>query len=132
MIGHEKPELEDLVHHGVKGMKWGKRKARPTTADIKSARIGQDARYRQLQRAEDHLNLTGTKAPVSAQKKAVRDYQKAESDFLDNPDRAVAARMTRGEKAVTVILAGPFAVLPIAGSALISRSIEKSQAKNKK
>jgi hypothetical protein len=26
MMGQEKPSLEELAHHGVKGMKWGKRR----------------------------------------------------------------------------------------------------------
>lgn len=34
--GHEKPRLEDLAHHGVKGMHWGVRKDKPRSTPEKS------------------------------------------------------------------------------------------------
>lgn len=134
MTVQAKLDLEDaLAHFGVKGMKWGKRSARPSTSDIKDARVRQNARLRGVQNAEDNLNLRAIQKPSEAKDKAaVRAFQKAEKDFHDNPDRAVAQRLTRGEKAALVVLTGPFAVLPIAGNKAVVKRIEKQQAKTNK
>lgn len=36
IIGQEKPSLTELQHHGVKGMKWGVRRDRPSSGDSSS------------------------------------------------------------------------------------------------
>lgn len=98
-VGEEKPPLESLSHSGVKGMKWGVRKDRPTTVDI------QNARERQRMRANSAV-FNPSKIKRAA----------AEKDFLTNEDRVTAARMTRGEKMVAVVLAGPVGGAIIVGN----------------
>jgi hypothetical protein len=131
VIGPVKPPLDELAHYGVKGMRWGQRK-KYSSADIKNARAGQNSRLRQLQRAEDDLNTVASnpRATTAQEKRAVRNFQKLEKDYEGDPQRAIAARMTRGEKIATVILTGPLAVVPLGVNAATVRSIEKSQQKN--
>jgi hypothetical protein len=123
----DKPSLEELMHHGVKGMKWGHRKNKPTTSDIKDARIRTRAREANLASATNRLNLA-THAPASEQKAAVRNYQKVQMEFLKNPDRAVAMRLTTGEKFVLAAL-GPVGLAAgtgqVAARKLTERSVKK-------
>lgn len=117
IVGEEKPSLESLSHSGVKGMKWGVRKARPTTADI------HNARQRQLGRANAAVSH-----PSGAKRAA------AEKDFLTNEDRVTAARMTRGEKMAAVILAGPVGGALIVGNQIqvkrIARKTDVARIRN--
>lgn len=128
----EKPELDSdlLVHYGVVGMKWGKTRARGETVDIKAAR----ARV-----AREKTNYDNARAKAQAIKdgkqrtKAIKDLEKTRTKNLKNPDRVLAARMTRGEKAGTAVLGLvtgvglPIAVAAIAGTSARSRRIEQKQ-----
>lgn len=104
-----------LSHYGVAGMKWGKRKAssdsgdsdggsapkaktKPTNDDIKTARGNQQKRVRELQEAEAEYYTSRTNKGME---KAERIMRNKEYDLFNNPDAAVAAKMTRGEKALS-------------------------------
>lgn len=43
IMGQEKPSLEDLAHFGVKGMRWGVRKATDLTPDVLNRDFGKRA-----------------------------------------------------------------------------------------
>lgn len=128
----EKPSLEDMIeHHGVKGQKWGVKKAKPSSSDIQGARARIGSQTRQINSQIDRLNLsTGKTADKEAKK-----LSDMHASFLRNPDRATALRLTRGEKAALSILAlvpgpGTVAAGVVAGSRVAARKqIEKSQAK---
>jgi hypothetical protein len=114
IFGQEKPALDSLVHAGVKGMKWGHRKAKPTTEEIHSARYRQMARETQMIRyAREAAVTTG-----AARKTAERNAEKHAIDLQTNEDRVTAARMTSGEKAVHAILLGPIALVTIPANKL--------------
>jgi hypothetical protein len=115
MIAVEKPgsPSEILEHVGVLGMKWGVHRTRgthefkaknPTSAQrtvaIKSARSRQAVR-KQAFKAEKRGSVKRT------------DLKKV---YLNNPDRATALRLTRGQKVVRGFLyaAVPIPVIPAA------------------
>jgi hypothetical protein len=131
----EKPDTPEevvLAHYGVKGMRWGERHAKPTSGQIRDARIRQAARFRSVQNAEDNLNLTSSSAPKAKQMAAVKKYQKAAFDFDTNEDRVTASRLTRGEKAVQIILGGPIALVTIPVSSAITKATAKDVDKKRK
>lgn len=75
----QKPDLDVLAHHGVKGMKWGVKKSR--SVEIRAARDRQSQRMH-----------TG------------KDVIKGHSAY---EDKVMARHMTRGDLAVGVLLGGP-------------------------
>jgi len=94
----DKPTLEEaLEHHGIKGMKWGVRKA-VSRAEIKTARrsVGKDARA--------HLK---EQAKFVVGKSSREQVRAARLKFLTNPDRPTALRLTRGETVALGILSAP-------------------------
>jgi hypothetical protein len=118
-------ELTDnfLEHQGVKGMKWGKHTAKSdpggtgkngkvTSGDIHLARFKQEARFRKLQEAQGDFFVART---AKGQDKAEKIMRKHEKAFFNNPDAAMAARMTKGEKIVTGVIYG-LAAVTIAGT----------------
>ena len=132
-VGAEKPDLLSLEHYGKKGMKWGVRKAKPSTSDIKDARARQASRIHEVNNRTHELNLAtapGSGKSKKAQDTAVKKYQQAIKN-LDNSDTAVAARMTRGEKAALLILTGPIGAAAIIGNKVQVKKIEKQQAAGK-
>lgn len=129
IFGGETPEIKDLEHFGVLGMKWGHRKT-GTTAEIEGARRRMDARRRQRDDAEDRRDLAprGSKAAATADKK----FQELSKKLDEDPDRVLAARLTRGEKVASLLLTGPFGLIPITIGSLESRRAEfKLDKKNK-
>lgn len=142
----EKPSLEDaLEHYGVKGMHWGVRKKRDSgggepkadshSSQIKDARIKLQSRTNEINRTTDRLNIASAKGSGASDKQIqalVKQYHKQVAAYDNDPARALAVRLTTGEKVASILLLGPVAAVPIGGSALISRSITKSQAKKSK
>jgi hypothetical protein len=122
-----KPELGSLEHYGVMGMKWGRHRAKADAYDIRTARAsvaGKEAKYRQAVRKASKMRDTG-EARAAAMDKA----KQMKVDLLKDPDRVIAARLTRGEKAVTILLG--VGIPAIAITSAHSRRIERKQEKGK-
>lgn len=119
MLHQEKPALDEnlLEHHGIKGMKWGARKA-VSRADIKTARksVKKDARA--------HLKNQAKFVVGKSSRQSLRDTR---LKFLTNPDRATAARLTKGETALMALLAPVGGVSVIGTSQIQSRLVESRQ-----
>lgn len=121
-----------LAHVGVKGMKWGVRKANPTGGEIRDARVRQVARERQFHRSVDRLNLAAAGGSTQAKKAAVKNFEATRKEFLTNEDRVTAARTTRGEKIAHVLLLGPLALVTLpamkARQVAVARSVDRERA----
>lgn len=126
-----KPSLDELVHHGVLGMKWGQRRTANAT-DIRRARNRLETKRANYRVQEDKVD---TAEKGSAQRaKEVKKLRDMDLNYLKDPDRVIAVRMTRGEKAVAILLglatvgtASPISLASIAVSSAASRRIEKKQ-----
>lgn len=114
-FGDAKPSLEELAHHGVKGMRWGVRKDHPTSADIHGARARQAAREKTFQTAKSK----------SARTRAATAHRLSE-------DRVTASRLTLGEKVTLSLVGGPAGLLVIGQNAAFRRSVERNVDKGRK
>jgi hypothetical protein len=123
---------EELAHYGVLGMKWGRNRAKATGSDIRSARRSVNKQAEAVSKQVDKVR----RAPTgSAKKKESMRLDKMDAAYLKNPDRVIAARMTRGEKAASIVLSS--LIVPglgaiagagaIAGTSARSRRIERKQ-----
>lgn len=134
ILGDTKPSLDEyfLEHYGVLGMKWGQRK-KYSAADIKAARKElrkQSKDYRQEARKVNKL-----KEGTAARKAGEKRLEKLNRDYLNNPARVAAVRMTRGEKFSALAFSSSgigagMAVAAIVGSSAASRRIEAKQDAN--
>lgn len=125
-VGEEnKPSLDELAHYGVKGMKWGQKKARITGDDIRDARVRVYDQTRQIRRTRKEIKKTtvkGSKEREAGQKKVA----KLEMALLKNPDRITASRMTRGEKFAAALIFTPAGAAGfIGGNALGTHLVKK-------
>lgn len=131
MMYDGKPSLSELAHYGVKGMKWGVRNA--TSEKIVTARRNLKNKKNDIVTAHDTARKTTTKG-TAERAAADKRVDAMVRDFNKDPDRVIAARMTRGEKAALTMLAVPSfggTLLPIAASSITSRRIQKKQASGK-
>lgn len=125
---------ETLAHYGVMGMKWGRHRAQANGVDIRAARGRVATQRKKLDSAHSKAQNTADKGKREA---ALKEVGKMKADFLKNPDRVIASRMTRGEKQLSIglgILTGVGivpAVAVIAGTSAASRRIERKQEKGK-
>lgn len=71
MYSEEKPALEDLVHYGVKGMKWGVRKDRDSVkaAKLEKYRKKEQRKVSSRYNKEERLHAKVTNNPRSSQKR---------------------------------------------------------------
>ncbi len=150
ILGQEPSQsLEELLEHsGVKGMKWGVRKkrptspstsakpstpkkAKPTSEEIYKAR--RELNYLQtktLTTRDEYLNA-GINGTEKQKNKAFKEYEKAVINLGTSDARVNAQRLTRGEAVVFTLLTGPAVLIPVASLAVTRKVEAKSVAKAK-
>lgn len=120
MLHQEKPSLDDLTiqHYGITGMRWG----------IRRHATGGEIRIARRSAARTKMAVEDTRHAVRAGFAPKESLAKAKLAHLNNPDRATAARITRGEIAVSAILLTPVGTMGlITGSQVRSRFIQGRQ-----
>lgn len=132
MFVEDNPEasIDDILqHYGVMGMKWGKHRAKANSIDIKAARNRVQTQHHKL--TDAHAKAQHIKDPVK-RAEAMKGVAELKTSFLKNPDRVVAARLTRGEKIATALLLTPAGAGAVIGAtSAVSRRIERKQELNK-
>ena len=93
IMGQEKPSLDDLMHHGVKGMKWGVHKQRKLE------------RYNRIANGEgtarDHLHLARTVSPleIALNKGSIKNLAANRAKLLQaQKDRVESGNATSRDK----------------------------------
>jgi hypothetical protein len=113
----------ELVHYGVKGMKWGVRKA-VSTREVHGARARLEVKQHEY--SSQKRAVRKAKSPkAKANQKAKLNQMKV--DYLKDPDRVTAARMSTGEKVVATLFAGPVGVGAAGVASYTSRVIDARQ-----
>ena len=123
----EKPSLDELVHFGVKGMKWGVRK-KVSKGEIQDARLRIAQKNVELGMQRRAVKKASTSEAKASEKAKLSELKTA---FLKNPDRATALRLTKGEAVAISILAGPTGIALVGAQSAARRRIERKQAKGK-
>lgn len=114
---------DEIIHYGVKGMKWGVRKA-ASTREVYGARARLQVKQNEF--ATQKRAVRKAKSPTAkANQKAKLDRMKI--DFLNDPDRVTASRMSTGEKVAATILAGPIGIGAAGVASYTSRVIDARQ-----
>ena len=106
ILGEElKPPLSELAHHGIKGMKWGVRKASgPSSSEVTAARDRHNDRMNRLDTEATRLSFAKTNAE---KQRVLKGIHSISNEKGADQDADVATHITRGERVSTAILAGP-------------------------
>lgn len=123
------PDGGTLEHYGVLGMKWGRSRARGDVHDIKAARLRVRGERATVENAK--RKAVRVKDPA-ARANALAEANKVKVSALKNPDRVLAARLTRGEKIAVALLLTPVGASTLIGiTSGTSRRIERKQETGK-
>lgn len=102
----DNPEDYELVHYGVKGMKWGQKRADKKAArqkqdeDIMAARTREAGRANKLDQKHNKAIDAFLAGDQDKSDRLMKQAQKIEFDALNHPDNKVAHTLTSGEKKV--------------------------------
>jgi hypothetical protein len=125
----EQQGAEFLAHYGVLGMKWGQHRAKANAHDIHAART----RLARDRVAVDRAHNKASKVKDPQQRQAAKaSADRLHANYLNNPDRVIANRLTTGEKVLTALFLTPVGAATVIGATSArSRRIERKQDKGK-
>lgn len=99
-------EEDYLSHYGVKGMKWGKRKAKgPSTGDILSARKRVTEKFGRMQ--DLYIDAIENPQTRTSLTKNAQELKQLANELKKSGDVSVAGLSTKGQKITAAILGGP-------------------------
>lgn len=131
-VGQDKPDLDDLAHFGVKGMRWGVRRGLTTAKDRQNLESRKTINKMTLQRdvsAIKSVNPFSSKEKRAEMRSLTKQMQK---DIKASPHLAPSIRMTAGEKTALIILGGPAGIGGVLVNEALARRVEKKQARMQK
>jgi hypothetical protein len=109
-------------------MKWGVTRQVATGGQIRSARHRVGLQKIAVTQARRNISSATT---AKSKANAIQKHADLKMALLNNPDRVIAARLTRGEKIASFLLLTPAGATGlIAGTSAVSRRIEYKQDKN--
>ena len=119
IVEQQQPEL---LHYGVKGMKWGVR----NRTEIKGARRRNEMKRREIERTMDSAEKRGLtdQERITVRSKA----QTMKRELKNNPDRVSSSQITAGEAIASVLVLGPAGLVVIGGMTARSAGIAANQA----
>lgn len=126
-IGETMTDEDSLAHYGVAGMKWGQTRAKGSGSDIRAARFNVRKQQEKIADQAFALNQATKSGNTAKANAAAKKYVEMNAKLLKDPDRVLASRLTRGEKVVTVALAGPLGLALVGATSATSRRIERKQ-----
>ena len=96
-----------ITHHGVKGQKWGVRRALTSTGHIVGSKYGSDkpVTNRQIRKAEKNLKKANQELDIARVRVQIREMcglpadARLTKDFIEKLNKAVAAAKKTGELA---------------------------------
>lgn len=97
----------EIVHHGVKGQKWGIRRALTSTGHIVGSKYGSDkpVTNRQIRKAEKNLKKANQELDIARVRVQIREMNglpadaRLTNDFVEKMNKALAASKKTGELA---------------------------------
>lgn len=95
----------EIVHHGVKGQKWGVRRALTSTGHIVGSKYGTDGSVtnRRIRKAEKNLKKANQELDIARVRVQVREMNgkpadaRLTKDFVEKMNKALAASKKSGE-----------------------------------
>lgn len=141
MTTSEKPSSDELSHYGVKGMKWGQHKRstasplkvsygktnrRPTRAEILTAREKERSLTDQIKPLDKKYSKDSSTGKLAFSK----EHEKLYDQLFNGDQRVIATYKTRGEKAVSAILLGPFGAIKSSDLRVKARLANRSFYRN--
>lgn len=97
----------EIVHHGVKGQKWGIRRALTSTGHIVGSKYGSDkpVTNRRIRKAEKNLKKANQELDIARVRVQIREMKglpadaRLTKDFVEKMNKALAASKKTGELA---------------------------------
>ena len=111
---------EFLAHYGVRGMKWGQRKATISKARQQTIETIIPNKHKELRKISEG---SGTRAEKRSARKQVN------KDYRNNETVRTAITMTRGEQVAATLLAGPIGLTYVAALSISNRDSKRKLVK---
>lgn len=115
-----------IEHFGVKGMKWGERRAQRKARDDRTEAARENVRIERIALSKQKMRMQKARGALALARETSK-YEEQRLSFLNNPDRATAYTMTRGDEMASLITLGPLGPLLVSGLNLAGQQTVKKR-----